>query len=65
MGSAGSVHTGGVGSLQSCKGRQRNSVAVVDSRDHIYEELELFRGPPKLSPVSGVPPQVSKICLHN
>ena len=57
MGSAGSVHAG-VGPLTCSRGRQRNSVAVVDSRDHIYEELELFRGPPKLSPVSGVPPQV-------
>ncbi|CAL4069476.1 unnamed protein product, partial [Meganyctiphanes norvegica] len=47
------------GVLNSTRGRQRNSVAVVDSREHIYEELELFRGggPPKLAPVSGVLPQ--------
>lgn len=60
MGSAGSVHVGApLGPLTSSRGRQRNSVAVVDSREHIYEELELCRGPPKLAPVSGVLPQVS------
>ncbi|XP_071549189.1 uncharacterized protein [Panulirus ornatus] len=58
MGSAGSVHAGApLGPLVSSRGRQRNSVAVVDSREHIYEELELCRGPPKLAPVSGVLPQ--------
>lgn len=58
MGSAGSVHAvAPLGPLGSTRGRQRNSVAVVDSREHIYEELELCRGPPKLAPVSGVLPQ--------
>ncbi|XP_042222903.1 putative uncharacterized protein DDB_G0271606 isoform X2 [Homarus americanus] len=58
MGSAGSVHAGApLGPLGCSRGRQRNSVAVVDSREHIYEELELCRGPPKLAPVSGVLPQ--------
>ncbi|XP_069982239.1 putative uncharacterized protein ENSP00000383309 [Penaeus vannamei] len=60
MGSAGSVHAGApLGPLASARGRQRNSVAVVDSREHIYEDLDLCRGPPKLAPVSGVLPQVS------
>ncbi|XP_042884665.1 endochitinase A-like [Penaeus japonicus] len=59
MGSAGSVHAGvPLGPLASARGRQRNSVAVVDSREHIYEDLDLCRGPPKLAPVSGVLPQV-------
>ena len=49
----------GVGGLLSARGRQRNSVAVVDCRDHIYEELEFARGPPKLTPISGVLPQVN------
>ncbi|KAF2366544.1 hypothetical protein FHG87_002691 [Trinorchestia longiramus] len=44
-------------SLSATRGRQRNSVAVVDSRDHIYEELDISRGPPKLAPISGVLPQ--------
>ncbi|XP_018022778.1 mucin-17 isoform X2 [Hyalella azteca] len=52
LGTTGSSSSG----LSGSRGRQRNSVAVVDSRDHIYEELDI-RGPPKLTPISGVLPQ--------
>ena len=59
MGTTSSVHATPLGGpLASTRGRQRNSVAVVDSRDHIYEELEISRAPPKLTPVSGVLQQV-------
>lgn len=63
LNSLGSVGPATSSSLTSSRGRQRNSVAVVDSRDHIYEELDISRGPPKLTPISGVLPQVSLIFL--
>lgn len=63
LGATGSSSSAASGLLSTTRGRQRNSVAVVDSRDHIYEELDISRGPPKLTPVSGVLPQVCIVVI--